>query len=89
MVDLSVLNTSGYEDLYIFIESVINFAVYISALVTVVSIVISGFKFMLSAGDEDKIKSAQKSLVFSLLGLVLVFLAPTIIQFVIDNIAGA
>ncbi len=87
MIDLSSLNTAGYEDLTVFIESMINFAVYISALVTVISIVISGFKFMLSGGDEDKIKEAQKSLIFSILGLVLVFLAPTIIQFVITKIA--
>lgn len=89
MIDLSSLNTSGYEDLAVFIESMLNFAVYVSALVTVISIIISGFKFMLSAGDEDKIKDAQRSLLFSILGLVLVFLSPTIIQFVINNIAGS
>jgi len=88
MVDFSFLNNTGYGGLEEFIVSVFTLAVTLSALVTVVSLIISGFKFMLSGGDEDKIKDAQKSLTFSILGLVLVFLAPTVIKFVLSNIVG-
>jgi hypothetical protein len=88
MIDLSFLNNTGYEGLREFINSVLSLAVGLSVLLTVVSLVVSGFRFMLSSGDEEKIKSAQKSLAFSLLGLILVFLAPTVIQFVLDKIVG-
>ena len=88
MIDLSFLNNTGYSGLQAFVNSTINLAITLSALVTVVSLIISGFKFMLSGGDEDKIKDAQRSLIFSLLGLVLVFLAPTVIEFVLSNIVG-
>jgi len=88
MIDLSFLNSTGYEGLREFLDATLSLAVGLSVLVTVVSLVISGFRFMLSNGDEDKIKAAQKSLVFSLLGLILVFLAPTVIQFVLDKIVG-
>ncbi len=86
MFDLSFLNNTDYSDLLVFVKAVLSGAVYLSALVTVASIVMSGLKFMLSMGDEDKIKEAQKSLVFSILGLVLVFLSPVIIEFVLSNI---
>lgn len=88
MIDLSFLNNTGFDGLRAFIDSIVTLAVALSALVTVVSLIISGFKFMLSGGDEDKIKDAQRSLIFSILGLILVFLAPTVIEFVLSNIVG-
>jgi heme O synthase-like polyprenyltransferase len=88
MIDLSFLNNTGFDGLGEFLNSVVTLAVTLSALVTVVSLIISGFKFMLSGGDEEKIKEAQKSLTFSILGLILVFLAPTVIEFVLSNIVG-
>ena len=87
MFDISVLNITGYTELGTFIQTILSLAVSLSALITVVSLVASGFRFMLSGGDEEKIKGAQQSLVFSILGLILVFLSPTIIQFVLTYIA--
>jgi len=37
-------------------------------------------------GDEEKVKEATRSMAYSLLGLVLVFLSPAIIEFVIQHI---
>ncbi len=84
-VDLSTLNNSGYSDLITFVSTVLNFAISFSVIIAVISIVASGFKFILSLGDEKKIKEASRALAFSLVGLILVFLSPTIIQFVIDQ----
>ncbi len=84
-VDLSTLNNSGYSDLITFVSTVLNFAISFSVIIAVISIVASGFKFILSLGDEKRIKEASRALAFSLVGLILVFLSPTIIQFVIDQ----
>lgn len=88
MIDLSFLNSTSYDSLQPFVEAVINLAVSLSALLAVISLVVSGFKLMLSGGNEDKIKEATKSLTFAILGLVLVFLAPTVIQFVLSKVVG-
>ena len=88
MIDLSFLNSTSYDSLQPFVEAVINLAVSLSALLAVISLVVSGFKLMLSGGNEDKIKEAIKSLTFAILGLVLVFLAPTVIQFVLSKVVG-
>jgi hypothetical protein len=37
-------------------------------------------------GDEEKIKSATRSLTFSLVGLAIVFLSPKIIEFIINEV---
>jgi len=85
-VDLSTLNNSGYSDLLDFISVTMNFAISFSVVIAVVSIVLSGFKFILSLGDDKKIKEATRALMYSLIGLVLVFISPTVIEFIIKEI---
>lgn len=85
-INLSTLNATGYGDLSGFVISLINFAISFSVLIVVISLVITGFKYILSMGDEEKVKEATRSLAFSLLGLVIVFLSPTIIEFIINEV---
>lgn len=86
IVDLGPLNGTSFENLQDFLYFIINYAITISVIIAVVSIIFSGFKYMLSMGDEKKIKAATSSLTYSLIGLVLVFIAPTVIEFVIKTI---
>lgn len=85
-IDLEILNNSGYSDLLDFVTVVMNLAISMSVLVAVVSIIISGFKFIFSMGNDKKIKEATSALMYSLIGLVLVFIAPKVIEFVITEI---
>lgn len=71
-----------------FVIYIINLAVGFSALLAVIMIIVSGFKYIVSMGDEKKIASASKSLMFALIGMILVFIAPIVIQFVLDNFLG-
>ncbi len=87
-IDLSFLNNTGFENLSDFLYSLIDFVISFSVVLAVISIIFSGFKFILSIGDEKKVKEASRSLIFSIVGLVLVFVSPTIIQFVIKEILG-
>ena len=86
VVDLSPLVGTSYENLQEFLYFLINYAITISAIVAVVSLIISGFKYILSFGDEKKIKAATSSIIYSLIGLVLVFVAPVVIKFVINTL---
>jgi hypothetical protein len=85
-VNLDFLNNTGFANLYDFLTSVIDLVISMSAVIVVIAIRISGFKFILAMGDEKKIKEASMSLVFALIGLVLVFISPTIIEFIIKEI---
>jgi len=87
-IDLSFLNNTGFDNLSDFLYSLISFVISFTVVIAVISIMLSGFKFILSIGDEKKIKEASRSLIFSIIGLVLVFLSPSIIEFVIKEILG-
>jgi hypothetical protein len=74
---------SGLDGLLMYL---IQFAISASIIIAVVALIVAGFKYILAMGDEDKIKSATRSLVFALIGLVVVFIAPLVVQFVMSNL---
>ncbi|MCD4811018.1 pilin [bacterium] len=86
-MDFSIVtNPTTYENLEAFIQYVLNYAIGLSVLLAVVALIISGFKYIFAMGDEDKIQSATKSLMFALIGLVIVFVAPLLVKFVVDQL---
>lgn len=84
---VEISNIQGVEnvDLVTFIVDLINWFIGLAAVLTVVMIIFAGFQYILSFGDDNKIAKATSTLVFAIVGMVLVFLAPTVIQFVLDN----
>jgi len=85
-IDLQSLNFTSFGDLKEFVFFVVQLGMSLSVLLVVASLVITGFKYIFSMGDEEKVKSATKSLTFSLLGLVIIFLSPRLIEFIINEV---
>lgn len=79
-------NGTTNTDLMQMIYSIINWAVGIAALICVVILIVSGYKYITAAGDENKVESATKTLTFAIIGLVVCFIAVILVQFVIKNI---
>ena len=65
MLDIWSLSQTSFQNLPDFVYYIINFAISVSALIAVVSLVISGFRYILSFGDDKKIKAATQSLLNS------------------------
>jgi chromate transport protein ChrA len=64
----------------------INFFMAFSAFVAVTILVVSGYMFITSAGDPEKVEKAQKGITASIVGLVIVLLARLIMGFVLGSI---
>lgn len=54
----------------------------------VVMIIYSGFKFITAGGDASKVSSAQQTITYALVGLVIAALAQVIVRFVLDETVG-
>lgn len=65
------------------IKAVLNFM----ALVAVVLIVIAGIRLVISQGDEGEKDKAKKTIVYVIIGLIVIVLARAIVQFV-ANVLG-
>ena len=57
-------------------------------VVAVILIIVSGYTFITSMGEPDKIQKAQKGLTAALIGMVVVFVARLIVGLVLEIITG-
>lgn len=69
-------------------SNVINFFSLLVGIVSVVMIIIGGFRYTTAGGESSKITAAQQSIIFALVGLVIVAMAQFIVHFVLGKITG-
>jgi hypothetical protein len=68
------------------IKTVISFLSFIVGLVAVIMIIVGGFKYITSAGDAGRVTSAKNTILYAVVGLVVVVLAQVIVRFVLNNV---
>ncbi len=68
------------------IAQVINILSMVVGVVAVIMIIIGGFKYITSAGDSSKVGSAKNTILYAIVGLVIVALAQFIVRFVMSRI---
>jgi len=76
----------GETDLAIIVGKIVGTLLGFLGLIAVVIVIIGGFQWMTSGGNEDKIKSARSLMVNGLIGLVIIVLAYALASFVIARI---
>lgn len=65
---------------------ILNFVTYLIGAVSVLMIIIGGFRYTISGGDPSAIKSARDTIIYSAVGLVLASLGNAIVNFVLTNV---
>jgi hypothetical protein len=60
--------------------NILNFLLQIFGLVAIIALVISGIFYLTAGGDEDRIKSAKKSVLYSIVGIVVALMGMIIIR---------
>lgn len=70
------------------IAAIIRIALGFLGVLSVVIILIGGFKWITSGGNDDKVKSAKKLIFSGIIGLVIILAAYAIASFVIESLVG-
>lgn len=65
------------------ISILINFLLWAVGILSVIMIIFSGFRYITSAGDAAKTKSAQTALTYSIVGLIVAVLAWVIVKMIL------
>ena len=68
------------------ITGILNMVIGIIGIVAVIVIIIGGIQYMTSSGDAGKVKKAKDTILYGVIGLVIVALAYAIVNFVIGTI---
>lgn len=65
------------------VASVINIASLIVGVIAVIMVVVGGLKYVTSQGDSSGTASAKNTVIYAIVGLIIVALAQTIVRFVV------
>lgn len=71
------------------ITRIINVLLTLAAIVAAVYIIIGGVKYITSGGDEDKAGEAKQTILYALIGLIVIGLSAVLANFVITAINAA
>lgn len=70
-------------DLTANVASIINGVIGVLGIVAVVVIIVGGVSYMTSAGDSSKVKKAKDTILYGVIGLIIVMLSFAIVNWVI------
>jgi hypothetical protein len=65
----------------------VNIFSVVVGVVAVIMIIVGGFKYITSGGDSSKVSSAQSTILYAIIGLVVVVLSQVIVHFVLSRVA--
>ncbi len=60
----------------------------IVGIISVVMIIVGGIRYITSGGDSGKVSSAQNTVLYAVIGLIVVALAQIIVKFVLNRFVG-
>jgi Type IV secretion system pilin len=85
--DFQTASGGGTTPLVDMIGGIVNVIMGLLGVVAVLVILYGGFMWMTAAGNEEKVTKAKKLIIAGIIGLVVIFAAFAIAQFVIGNLA--
>jgi hypothetical protein len=73
------------EKLNKIIAEVINFFSVIIGVVAVLMIIVGGFRYIISGGDTGNVTSAKNTILYAIIGLIIVVFAQFIVKFILGK----
>jgi hypothetical protein len=87
-VDCGDVTEDSEEGLNNVITNVVNVLSLIVGIIAVIMIVIGGFRYITSGGDSGNVSGAKNTILYAIVGLVIVALAQFIVRFVLSQSTG-
>jgi cytochrome bd-type quinol oxidase subunit 2 len=79
-------STNNFQGL---LNNVVNIFSAIVGVIAVVMIIVGGLRYITSGGDQTRVGGAKTTILYALVGLVVVVLAQLIVHFVINQATSA
>lgn len=67
------------------VKTIINTLSILVGAVSVIMIIIGGFRYVVSNGDSNAVTGAKNAILYAVVGLVIVIFAQVIVRFVLSN----
>ena len=79
---------SGDASFGFLVRKIINIFSIVVGAVSVIMIIIGGFRYIISGGDSSGVSGAKNTILYAIVGLVIVIFAQVIIRFILTNAAA-
>lgn len=90
--DATTCDSSGNADITSGVSSlaakIVNIFSIVVGIIAVIMIIYGGFKYITSGGDSNNVSGAKNTLIYAIIGLVIVALAQLIVHYVLNTAAG-
>lgn len=80
---------SGEKSLSGVASRIINIFSIVVGTVSVIMIIVGGFRYIISGGDSTGVTAGKNTILYAIVGLVIVLFSQVIVRFVISNFATA
>lgn len=67
------------------VTTIINTLFFVAGIVAVIMIIIGGFRYITAQGDSGQLTTAKNTILYSVVGLVIVIASFAIVNFVLDQ----
>ncbi|MEO8785077.1 MAG: pilin [Candidatus Saccharimonadales bacterium] len=85
----SVNDTQANDRINHIITVVINAFSLVVGIAAVIMIIVGGLKYIISGGEAGNVTSAKNTILYAIIGLVVVALAQFVVKFVLNKVAGS
>jgi len=68
------------------VTTVINVFSWLVGVVSVIMIIVGGFKYVTSGGESSGVTSAKNTILYAIVGLIIVAISQVIVKFVLSNV---
>lgn len=68
-------------------KKVTNILLFLIGAISVIMLIIGGIRYVISSGDQAQVTSAKNTILYSIVGIVVAFLAYAAVAFVTTNLA--
>lgn len=83
--ECSFAGLDANEKLNKIISEVINFFSVIIGIIAVLMIIVGGFRYIISGGDSGNVTSAKNTILYAIIGLLIVVFAQFIVKFILSK----
>ncbi len=80
---------TGTSSLQKLITNIINIFSVIVGVIAVIMIIVGGLKYITSGGESSNVSGAKNTIIYAIVGLIVVALAQFIVRFVLTNTNNA
>ena len=80
---------TGTQKIQDIVTTIVNIFSVVVGIVAVIMVIWGDFKYITSGGDQSNVTSAKQTIMYAIIGLVIVALAQFLVQFVLERVVNS